>query len=127
MSLTLAIATGAGAQAPAHHYDTNTVVTLKGTIAAVTTGPKGGRHFTLSTAQGTSEIALGPASYWDEHGFKLEKGKAIEVTGSKITMQGKPVVVAREVKKGDEVVVLRDKAGVPRWAGKGCGGGMPCK
>jgi hypothetical protein len=48
---------------------------------------------------------------------KLEKGDKIEVKGSRITFEGKPVIIAAEIKKGDSVLVLRDSTGVPAWAG----------
>jgi hypothetical protein len=41
------------------------------------------------------------------------------VVGSKVTMAGQEVVIAREIKKGDQVLTLRDAKGVPLWAGRG--------
>jgi hypothetical protein len=40
-----------------------------------------------------------------------EKGKAQE--GSRITFEGKHIIIAAEVKKGDETLVLRDASGFP--------------
>jgi len=34
-----------------------------------------------------------------------------------VTLAGKRAVMAAEVKKGDSILVLRDSAGVPVWAG----------
>lgn len=36
--------------------------------------------------------------------------------GSRVTFQGKPAVIAAEVKKGDEVLKLRDETGLPAWS-----------
>jgi hypothetical protein len=41
----------------------------------------------------------------------------VEVKGSRVTIAGKPVVIAAEVKKGDETLKLRDDNGIPAWAG----------
>jgi len=48
---------------------------------------------------------------------KIEKGDKIEVKGSRVTFAGKPAIIAAEVKKGDNTVILRDSAGIPAWAG----------
>jgi hypothetical protein len=47
------------------------------------------------------------------------KGDALSVVGSKITMDGKQVVIAREITKGDQVLTLRDPQGLPLWSGRG--------
>lgn len=44
-------------------------------------------------------------------------GDKVEVTGSRITFQDKPAIIAAEVKKGDEILKLRDGNGFPAWAG----------
>jgi hypothetical protein len=48
---------------------------------------------------------------------KIEAKDKVEVKGSKITFGGKPAIIAIEVKKGDEVLKLRDDAGFPVWSG----------
>jgi hypothetical protein len=48
---------------------------------------------------------------------KIEPGDRVEITGSRVTVEGKPTIIAAEVRKGDEVLQLRDAAGVPVWAG----------
>lgn len=44
-------------------------------------------------------------------------GDVIEVKGSRVTVAGKQVVIAAEVKKGDALLKLRDDSGVPVWSG----------
>jgi hypothetical protein len=48
---------------------------------------------------------------------KIQKGDTIEVKGSRVTITGKPAIIAAEVKKGDNVLVLRDNNGIPAWTG----------
>jgi hypothetical protein len=71
----------------------------------------------LKTDKETIAIHLGPEWYIERQDVKLEKGDRIEVKGSRITFEGKPVIIAAEIKKGDSVLVLRDSVGVPAWAG----------
>jgi len=35
----------------------------------------------------------------------------------RVAFDGKPAIIAAEVKKGDSTLVLRDSAGIPPWAG----------
>jgi hypothetical protein len=39
--------------------------------------------------------------------------------GSRVTVAGKSVLIAAEVKKGDKVMHLRDHSGMPQWSGRG--------
>ena len=41
----------------------------------------------------------------------------IAITGSRITIDGEQTIIARQIKKGKETLVLRDEAGVPLWRG----------
>jgi hypothetical protein len=63
-----------------------------------------------------SQVHLGPASFVSAKNVNLEKGDALTVVGSKITMQGEEIVIAREIRKGDQVLTLRDAKGLPLWS-----------
>lgn len=41
----------------------------------------------------------------------------IAMTGSRVMMDAKPAIIAAQIKKGDEVLKLRDENGVPAWSG----------
>jgi hypothetical protein len=41
----------------------------------------------------------------------------VEVKGSRITFEGKPAIIAAEIKKGEETLKLRDENGFPVWSG----------
>jgi hypothetical protein len=112
---------GAGSRY-ARLYDTNTVETIKGEVVSVEKfspgrGMSSGVHLQLKTPGETISVHLGPSWYLDNQETKIEPKDNIEVTGSRITFEGKPAIIARDVKKGDEVLKLRDENGVPRWAG----------
>jgi hypothetical protein len=104
-------------------YDPKTVETLSGEVTAVDTiahgGRSGGVHLTVKTDRETIGVHLGPAWYLDKHTPHIAKGDAIDVEGSRVTYDGKPAIIAREVKKGGETLTLRNTAGIPAWAGHG--------
>ncbi len=104
-------------------YDPKTVQTVSGTILSVDRvnadrPMRGGVHLTLQTATQTLDVALGPAFYIDGLKTKFEKGDSIDVKGSLVKIAGKDVLIAAEVKKNGETIVLRDENGVPAWAGR---------
>jgi hypothetical protein len=76
-----------------------------------------GVHLLVKTPKETISVHLGPSWYLDNQETKIDPKDNVEVTGSRITFEGKPAIIAREVKKGDEVLKLRDEHGVPMWAG----------
>jgi hypothetical protein len=65
-------------------------------------------------------VHLGPVWYMERRGFNLFPGDVTEVKGVlKTAKEGKLSVVAYEIIKGDEVLVLRDSEGWPVWPGAG--------
>ena len=138
--LTLALATLASIAAIGHahakgphaagtrNYDPSTVQTVSGEVTSVDrvpspSGKGGGVHLTLKTERETIAVHLGPAWYIDEQKMRLKNGDHIEVEGSRVSVEGKPALIARQVKRDGESLTLRNAAGVPAWAGHG--GGRP--
>jgi len=114
---------GAG-DAYSRMYNPKIVETLSGEVVQVdkfTPGKKMsyGVHFTLKTAKERIPVHLGPSWFMDKQAVTIAAGDQVEVTGSRIMYQGKPTIIAAEVKKGGQVLKLRDAAGVPAWAGQG--------
>jgi hypothetical protein len=106
-------------------YNPAAVETVSGTVESVVQTPgKGasnGMHFTLKTDKETIPVHLGPAWYMDKQEVKPAAGDKVEVTGSRVTYEGKPAIIAGQVKKDGKMLNLRDANGVPAWAGKGAG------
>ncbi len=103
-------------------YDPKTVQTVRGEVVCVDKftpgrGMSAGVHLTLKTEKETIPVHLGPSWYIENQELKIEPKDKIEVKGSLITFEGKPAIVAAEVRKGDDILKLRDDAGVPFWAG----------
>ena len=103
-------------------YNPATVETLTGMVESVNkiTPMKGmqyGIHITVKTDKETIPIHLGPAWFIERLDTKIMKGDTIEVKGSRVTVAGKPAIIAEEVKKGEDTLKLRDDNGIPVWAG----------
>jgi hypothetical protein len=101
-------------------YDAATEVTLKGSVEAVkATGRmegRGGTHLTIKTEKETIDVRVGPTWFLAEHKMSFVKGDKVEVTGSHVKFGTEEVVLAREIKKGDQTLPLRDKQGMPVWS-----------
>jgi len=103
-------------------YNPATVETLSGEVVSVdkitpVKGMQYGIHLMVKMDKETIPVHLGPAWFIERLDTKIEKGDRIEVKGSRVSIGGKPAIIAAEVKKGEHVLVLRDSAGVPVWSG----------
>jgi hypothetical protein len=103
-------------------YDTKTVETITGEVMKVDRitpmhGMSAGVHLVVKTDKGDVSVHLGPQWYLENQDVKIEPKDKVEIKGSRVTVQGKPAIIAAELKKADQVLKLRDEAGVPVWAG----------
>jgi hypothetical protein len=73
----------------------------------------------VKTDKETIPVHLGPGWYIERLDKPFAAGDKVEIKGVRATFYGKPSIIASEVKKGDDVLVLRDASGVPVWAGWG--------
>lgn len=51
-------------------------------------------------------------------GVSFNKGDEISLTGSKVKQGEADLLLAREVVRGNDTVVLRDEKGNPVWSGR---------
>jgi hypothetical protein len=104
-------------------YDPASEVTLTGTIEEVIehSGMGGGTgiHLAVKTGQESLEVHLGPAAFLLSQDISLAPGDRIEVKGSRIQYAGVDALLAREVKKGEKILTLRNERGQPVWAKAG--------
>ncbi|MFQ5431218.1 MAG: DNA-binding protein [Nitrospinota bacterium] len=105
----------------ARMFDDSKIETVKGTVLSAehSHSQKGGRsysvHFLLKTDDGLVTVYLGPAWYLDRQRVKIRAKDLIEVTGSRVAMDGTDALIAVEIKKGNEILKLRDKSGAASW------------
>ena len=102
-------------------YDPKAVETITGEVTNVdritpAKGMSGGLHMSVKTDKETISVHLGPSWYLENQDVKIEAKDKVEVKGARTTFAGKPAIIAAEVKKGDEVLKLRDDNGFPVWA-----------
>jgi DNA/RNA endonuclease YhcR with UshA esterase domain len=105
------------------NYNPATETTVTGTVDEVKNLPSpgrggGGLHLVLSTGTGPIDVHVGPASFVASKNFAFAKGDSLTVIGSKVTLQGQEALIAREIKKGEQVLTLRDAKGFPLWSGR---------
>jgi hypothetical protein len=103
-------------------YDTTTVKTFTAEVISVDTltpmkGMSYGVHLMVKTEQETLSVHLGPAWYVENQDTKIEPKDTVEIKGSRISFQGKPTVIAATIRKGEELITLRDEKGFPVWSG----------
>ena len=106
------------------NYDPKTVETIQGKVLSVEkTAPAKNRgygvHLMLQTDKETIPVHLGPASYIEKQTPRIEINDTVSVTGSRVTVDGKPAIIAAQVKKGNDILKLRGENGVPAWSGAG--------
>ncbi len=103
-------------------YNPTTVENLSGEVVKVERitpmrGMSAGIHLVLKCGAVEISVHLGPAWYIERQQVKLAPGDMIQVKGSRVTFAGKPAIIAAEIRKGDEVLKLRNDAGIPAWSG----------
>ena len=100
-------------------YDAHTELKTKGIVEEVKLPPEGSEkeiaHLLLKNITETVDVYLCPKSFLDDMGVSFGKGDEIGLTGSKVKQGEADLILAREVLKGNETLVLRDEKGNPVW------------
>jgi hypothetical protein len=102
-------------------YTTGAVVTVPGVVQSVyfDTPPwvrTQAVYLNLATDVETIAVQLGPEWFVQKLAIKFVKGDKIELTGARVTVEGKAMILAAQVKKGTESAALRNSTGVPVWS-----------
>lgn len=103
------------------HWNPSTVVSRSGSVVSISkitpySGMSQGLHVELRTEKETISVHLGPAWFLENQDLTLKKGDRISVRGSRITFSGKPALIAAEIHRGSDTLLLRDDSGYPLWA-----------
>jgi DNA/RNA endonuclease YhcR with UshA esterase domain len=102
-------------------YNPATEAVFKGTVQDVSerecpvSGGMGSHVILKLDDGGTIEVHLAATKFVQMYELVFAKGDRIEVTGSKVEFEGVSTIFAREVKRGNDVFVFRDKDGKPVW------------
>jgi hypothetical protein len=101
-------------------YDTHSETKMKATVQELKLPPKGSEkevaHLFAKNGTDTIDIYLCPQSFLADMGISFTKGDEIALTGSKVKQGEADLILAREVVKGTDTLVLRDDKGNPVWS-----------
>ncbi len=119
VAMSLAVAFGGTGAATAPKYDSATEAKMKVTVEELKLPAKGSEkeaaHLVVKSNGDTLDIYLCPKSFLDDMGASFAKGDEVTITGSKIKQDGADLILAREVVKGSDTLMLRDEKGKPVW------------
>jgi hypothetical protein len=100
-------------------YDRASVVDVAGIVTDVRNSPSGwlpGLHLIIATEKkGDIDVYVGPEAFVRDFGFKFTRGEEVRATGSKSKSDTGDVLLAREIRRRDVTVYLRDRDGNPLW------------
>jgi hypothetical protein len=105
-------------------YDAKTFTQITGEITTIEQivpekRTSNGIHITVKTGTEIYPVHLGPKWYLDKQSVQLKVGDKVVVRGSKVNIDSRPIIIAKDVVKAGNTLVLRDQTGRPVWAGKG--------
>jgi hypothetical protein len=107
-------------RARAPYYNPAKEITVQGTVQEVLPAQRGattGIHLKVKWPDGTLDVRIGPAWFVQQKQFTFAAGDQIEVTGVPTATSTGEALIARTVKKGESLLVLRDSNGFPMWSG----------
>lgn len=103
-------------------WDAGTVETHEGLVISLSPQSHSGIPemvvFRLSNPRETLTVLVGPNWFVEAQGFKIAALDRVEVTGSRIMLDGNPTILAAQMKKGGRVLKVRDDKGTPLWGGQ---------
>jgi hypothetical protein len=102
-------------------YDPAVEATFKGTVDEVrdrqcpVSGGMGSHLNLRLSASKTIEVHLASTKFVKTYDLVFRKGDEVTVVGTKVQFEGVETIFAREVTRGSETFVFRDKDGTPIW------------
>lgn len=105
-------------------YDPTTVVNIAVVVVESRDVAKGnplaGTHLLVKLESGKNDsepldVYLAPSDFIKQFNLVFRAGDRIEVTGSKGKLGAAPVILAREVRRSDTTLYIRDQKGDPIW------------
>lgn len=99
-------------------YDPANEVKIKGTVddIKIVPGALEGVHFVLKSSTETILVHVAPEKFLSEMETTFNKGDVVEVLGCKIKdPDGNDELLARQINRGTDELLVRDKKGKPIW------------
>jgi DNA/RNA endonuclease YhcR with UshA esterase domain len=102
-------------------YDRLAEATFKGTVEEVrnrqcpVSGGMGSHLILRVSGNKTIEVHLASTKFVKTYDLVFNKGDEVTVVGTKVQFESVETIFAREVTRGSETFVFRDKDGTPIW------------
>ena len=101
-------------------YDLSTESKMKATVQEVKLPAKGSEkeiaHLLVKVGTDTLDVYLCPKAFLDDMGVNFSQGEEIVLTGSRIKQGETELILAREIVRGNDTLVLRGEKGNPIWS-----------
>jgi hypothetical protein len=116
-----AAAQKSGSSAAVPKYDRAAEATFKGTVEEVkdrqcpVSGGMGSHIILRLSPSETIEVHLATTKFVKTYDLVFNKGDVVSLVGTKVQFEGVETIFAREVTRGSETFVFRDKDGTPIW------------
>jgi hypothetical protein len=72
-------------------------------------------YFSLKMGNSVVEVQIGPKEFVEQSGFRPNTGDSVTVIGMPVIMNEQQVVLAREVRSMNGMLIVRDQVGRPLW------------
>lgn len=107
------------AQSQIPPYDPATAIDFSGTVEDIRDvtdpPPAKGVHLSVRAGDAVFDVFLGPADFVRDFEAAYRKASQIDVKGWKVKFGAATVIIAREIRKGEITLSLRDRQGHPLW------------
>jgi hypothetical protein len=100
-------------------YDLSKVIDVDATVIDTRevpgNNPLSGLHLAVKIESDTVDVFLGPVDFLRDFAITFAKGDKLEIIGSKVKFGGAHLVLARQVRRDETTLYLRDAKGKPHW------------
>ena len=100
-------------------YDVAKVIDVDATVMDLREVPRNnplsGLHLAVKIESDTVDVFLGPVDFLKSFEITFAKGDKLEIIGSKVRFGGAQIVLARQVRRDETTLYLRDAKGKPHW------------
>ena len=104
------------------NYDPSTIERVSGEVVKVERiagrGLSGGVHLLVKTDKETISVHLAPQWYLNDREIAFKAGDKVDVSGSRITYEDEPALIADRITRDGTILKLRDSDGIPLWSGR---------
>jgi len=74
-----------------------------------------GTHLVLKTESGPLIVHVAPTAFLASHEFIVAAGDQVKIVGSKVRYRGADALIAREITRRNQVLIVRRPDGKPLW------------